>query len=125
MVVLDSSAVLALLLEERGAERVAAAMRQSEMSIVNMSEVVTKIAEAGGDPDETFGIVVSYGVRVQAFREAHAIEVARLRPLTKHLGLSLGDRACLALGKSSGLPILTADGGMARADVGLDIRMIR
>jgi len=125
MFVLDASALLALLLEETGAEQVAAAIRGSEISIVNLCEVVTKLAEGGADPDPVYGIAVSYGVRVQAFREAHAIEAARLRPITKSLGLSLGDRACLAQGRLSELPILTADTRMAEADIGLDIRMIR
>lgn len=125
MFVLDASALLALLLEETGAEQVAAAIRGSEISIVNLCEVVTKLTESGADPDAVYGIAVSYGVRVQAFREAHALEVARLRPITKSLGLSLGDRTCLAQGRLSELPILTADARMAAADIGLDIRMIR
>jgi len=125
MFVLDASALLALLLEETGAEQVAAAIRGSEISIVNLCEVVTKLAESGADPDAVYGIAVSYGVRVQAFREVHALEVARLRPITKSLGLSLGDRTCLAQGRLSELPILTADTRMAAADIGLDIRMIR
>jgi ribonuclease VapC len=125
MFVLDASAVLALLLEEAGAAQVMAAIRHSEISIVNMCEVITKVAERGGDPDEAYGIIVSYGVKVREFREAHAIEVARLRPITRHLGLSLGDRACLAQGRIAGLPILTSDTDMAKADLGLDIRMIR
>lgn len=125
MFVLDASALLALLLGESGAEQVAAVVRGSEISIVNLCEVVTKLAEGGADPDAVYGIAVSYGVRVQSFREAHAIEAARLRPLTKHLGLSLGDRACLAQARSAALPILTSDTRMAAVDIGLDIRMIR
>lgn len=103
----------------------AGAIRGSDISIVNLCEVVTKLTEGGADPEAVYGIAVSYGVRVQAFREAHALEVARLRPITKSLGLSLGDRTCLAQGRLSALPILTADTRMAAADIGLDIRMIR
>ena len=54
-----------------------------------------------------------------------SMEIGRLRPLTAHLGLSLGDRACPAQGYFSEMPILTANRRMAEADVGLDIRMIR
>lgn len=69
--------------------------------------------------------VLNYGTRIVPFREEHAFEAARLRPLTKHLGLSLGDRACLSHGRYSGLSILTADTDMAKAEFGLDVRMIR
>ena len=125
MVVLDSSALLALLLDEEGAAVVASVVRGAEISIVNLCEVFTKTAEAGGDIDAADAIVIAYGVRVRAFREAHAMETARLRPLTAHLGLSLGDRACLAQGLMSVIPVLTADRQMAKADIGVDVRLIR
>ncbi|WP_216074781.1 hypothetical protein, partial [Acinetobacter baumannii] len=67
---------LALLLGESGAQQVAAVVRGAEMSIVNLCEVVTKLSEGGADPDLVYGIAISYGVRVQAFREDHSIEVA-------------------------------------------------
>lgn len=123
--VVDSSAVLALLLEEPGADAVAEVIRVAELSIVNLCEVLTKTVESGGDAQGVNRIIGSYGTRIRAFDEAHAIEAARLRPLTMHLGLSLGDRACLAQGKLSDRPILTADRRMAEARVGLDIRLIR
>lgn len=125
MIVLDSSAVLALLLDERGTDVVAPLTQGAELSIVNMCEVLTRFAAGGIDPDAIYPIVMSYDIRISAFREAHAIEAARLRPVTARLGLSLGGRACLALARLSGKPILTADRRMAQADVGLDIRMIR
>jgi len=125
MVVLDSSAILALLLAENGAEMVEQAIRGAEVSIVNLCEVFTKTAEAGGDIKATGAILLSYGIKVRAFHDAHAIEAARLRPLTMHLGLSLGDRACLAQGHISVKPVLTADRQMAKADIGIDIRLIR
>ncbi|MEG3179147.1 type II toxin-antitoxin system VapC family toxin [Sphingomonas sp. LT1P40] len=123
--VLDTSAILALLLDEPGTAMVAEVVRGSELSAVNHCEVMSKIAENGADRDETHQILLDYGIRIRAFREEHALEAARLRPLTSHLGLSLGDRACLAQGHFSDRPILTADRRMAEADVGLDIRMIR
>ncbi|OYW21347.1 MULTISPECIES: type II toxin-antitoxin system VapC family toxin [unclassified Sphingomonas] len=125
MVVLDSSALLALLLDEPGATAVEPVVRGAEVSIVNLCEVLTKAAEAGGNIEGTKAILLSYGITVMAFHEAQAMEAARLRPLTMHLGLSLGDRACLAQGHISALPILTADQQMAKADIGVDIRLIR
>ena len=123
--VLDSSALLALLLDEEGAEMVAPITRTSELSMVNFCEVMTKAVEGGGDPDLALGTIESYGIRVRSFREAHAIEAARLRPLTMHLDLSLGDRVCIAQGKMSAMPVLTADRRMAEPDVGVEIRLIR
>lgn len=125
MVVLDSSALLALLLDEPGATTVEPVVRGAEVSIVNLCEVLTKAVEAGGNVEGTKAILLSYGITVMAFHEAQAMEAARLRPLTMHLGLSLGDRACLAQGHISALPILTADRQMAKADIGVDIRLIR
>ncbi|OYY63251.1 type II toxin-antitoxin system VapC family toxin [Sphingomonas sp. 28-62-11] len=125
MVVLDSSALLALLLDEPGATAVEPVVRGAEVSIVNLCEVLTKAAEAGGNIEGTKAILLSYGITIMAFHEAQAMEAARLRPLTMHLGLSLGDRACLAQGHISALPILTANRQMAKADIGVDIRLIR
>jgi len=125
MFVLDSSAVLALLLDEEGAQIVSPITRESQMSIVNLCEVLTKTADGGGDLDATNAIILSWGIRIRSFREGHALEVARLRPLTAHLGLSLGDRACLAQGAFSVMPVLTSDRRMAQADVGVAIQLIR
>lgn len=125
MVVLDTSALLAVLLEEPGAETVIAEMQGAEIPIINYCEVLTKSVEQGGDLDEVERIVRTYLLRIRAFREGHALEVARLRPLTRHLGLGLGDRACLVQGKFSDMPILTADTKWARLDLGIDIRLIR
>lgn len=125
MFVLDSSAVLALLLGEKGAAVVADVIRGADVSIVNLCEVLTKTAEAGGDITATDAILQSYGINVRAFGDAHAKEAARLRPLTAQLGLSLGDRACLAQGLISSLPVLTTDRQMAKADIGVDVRLIR
>ena len=125
MVVLDTSAVLAVLLEERGAENVIPHMRGADMSIVNVCEVLTKSAEHGGDVNTVERILTSYHIRVRAFRIGHALEVARLRPLTQHLGLGLGDRACLAQGTFSRMPVLTADKRWSELDLNIDIRLIR
>ena len=125
MVVLDTSALLAVLLEEPGAETVIAKMQGAEISIINYCEVLTKSVEQAGDLDEVERIVRTYLLRIRAFREGHALEVARLRPLTRYLGLGLGDRACLVQGKFSDMPVLTADTKWAKLDLGIDIRLIR
>lgn len=123
--VVDASTLLAYLKEEPGGEVLLVKDCYFHLSIINLAEVFTKVAENGGEIEDVVAAVAQLPLRVRAFREAHAIEVARLRLPTKALGLSFGDRACLALGRLLALPVLTADRRMAEAEVGLDIRLIR
>lgn len=94
---LDASAVLALLQEEPGAERVEAVLAGARIGIVNLAEVYSKLAEAGLTTEEATTSVGLLGLAVEPMDEAQALEVGRLRPLTRKQGLSLGDRSCLAL----------------------------
>ena len=64
-------------------------------------------------------------VIVVPFDARQAIIASDLRPSTRHLGLSLGDRACLALANSLGAPVMTADRAWAALDVGISITVIR
>ncbi len=129
--VLDASALLAYLQGEPGADAVAGALSQGAViSLVNLAEVFSKVAERGKDPEaletELSMRGLLYGVlEAQPFTREDALEVARLRPLTRSLGLSLGDRACLALARRLGLPALTTDKNWARLDLGVDVRVIR
>jgi ribonuclease VapC len=107
--VLDSSAIIALLNQEPGAKRVEDVLAFSMVSSVNVAEVLTKSVEAGhtvASATRTFKILK---LKVVDFDLPHAILTAELRPLTRTLGLSLGDRACLALAISKGATALTAD----------------
>jgi PIN domain nuclease of toxin-antitoxin system len=125
--VLDASAVLAVLYDERGADFVVERMRGADISVVNVGEVLTRAVEGGADADRTLQILLSYQLRIRPFTETHAVQAARLRPITKALGLGFGDRACLAQGLLSERPVLTADLDWGRLDPipGLDIRLIR
>ena len=107
--VLDASALLCLLNGEPGAERVAEALPRSAVSAVNLSEVVSKLADAGGAQDRIELALRALHLRVVPFDEAQAMGAGALRPQTKRLGLSLGDRACLALAKHLSATALTAD----------------
>ena len=113
--ILDASALLAYLLDEPGGDRVQAALLSgAEISAVNWAETLAKLADTGQDPDAKAATLKNEGLlgqllAVVPFDEAGAIETARLRRSTRHLKLSLGDRACLALGRTRGLPVLTAD----------------
>jgi ribonuclease VapC len=125
--VLDASAVLAVLLDEPGGDFVFDQISESHISAVNLSEVYATMLDGGMTFDEAHEIVGALPFRIRTFRDDHAAQAAKLRPLTKTLGLSLGDRACLTHAMLADLPVLTADRRMAEAQsvLGLDIRMIR
>ncbi len=123
--VLDASALLATILDEDGADFVRSVESGSEMSIVNLAEVMTKLAERGGDPADASRYVHGRGIRITKFTEAHALMVAELRPATSHRGLGIGDRTCLAHGRISALPVLTGERKWVGLEVGVDIRLFR
>ena len=124
-VLLDSSALMALLNEESGAYFVAEHVRTSAVSAVNLSEVVTKLCARGISDDDARGALEAIGFEVIAFEEAQVYRCGWLNSFTSKLGLSLGDRACLSLSKMLGLPALTADRAWAKLNVGVDITVIR
>lgn len=122
---LDASAVLAFLFREPGAARVAEVLESSCLSSVNLSEVLARFARDAHDPYEVAARLRASSLEVVAFTESEAVVAASLVPATLPLGLSLGDRACLALALIRGVPALTADGCWADLDVGVDIEVIR
>ena len=122
---LDSSAVLAAIFGEKGADAAFAAMIDGAISVVNLCEVYTRLAEDGVPVDTAQIMVRRFDLRVLPFTDRHAAYAGVLRPPTKHLGLSLGDRICLAHGKIDALPVVTADRKWAELDLGIDIRLIR
>ena len=107
--VLDASAVLCLLQEEKGAERVAQALPAAIIGAVNYSEVVGKLTEAGIDGSTVDGLVDKLQLTVIPFDRAQARLAGSLRATTRKLGLSLGDRACLALATAHGATALTCE----------------
>ena len=124
--VLDASALLALLNEEPGAEKVAQAVSQGALvSTVNLSEVVGKLCEAGMPENEVHQVLDLLNLELIAFDADLAYRAGVLRPLTRQQGLSLADRACLALGQRSGLPVVTADRTWEGLRIGVVIVPIR
>jgi ribonuclease VapC len=124
-VVLDSSVVLAYLRKEPGADALAALFGHAAISAVNLTEVLSRLIAIGHTVEEAQRAVDVLFMRHVVFDEAQAFAAAALLPLTRRLGLSLGDRACLALARAEGLPVLTSDRAWASLDVGVEIRMIR
>ncbi len=108
-VVFDASAVLALLFEEPGAEVVRVQLRTGVIGAANLAEVLAKLSDHGLPAVEAVRVVTILGLEVAPMTEAQAGRSAELRPLTRAVGLSLGDRACLALAAELGAPALTAD----------------
>jgi ribonuclease VapC len=124
-IVFDSSAILAALWSEPGAEMIRANVGDGIVSAVNAAEVGTKLAERGVGDAYVRGAIGTLGVQVVPFHEDDAHRAALLRLSTRQYGLSLGDRACLALAASRNLPILTTDRNWARLNIGIDIRLAR
>jgi ribonuclease VapC len=121
----DASALLAVLLKEAGGEQVFRLMRHAPISAVNLAECFSRAVEDEHSATLVDALLARLDMEVVPFTIAHARQTAALRPASKHLGLSLGDRACVALGLERGLPILTADRRLASFEADVDIRMIR
>ena len=122
--VLDASALLALLQGEPGSDRVLETLPGARVCSVNLSEVVAKLA--GHDmPEADIRRALNLGLEIVPFDEALAWAAGLLRPRTRGAGLSLGDRACLALARSTSFPVLTADAVWATLDLGIEIAVIR
>ncbi len=113
MAVLDASALLALTYREEGhayvAEQLGGAAEPAMVSAMNWSEVHQKIAAHGGDADQIGTMLLATGLHIAAFGAEDARRAARLQPHTQAAGLSLGDRACLALAARHGRMAITAD----------------
>ncbi len=107
--VIDASALLALLNAEPGADVVAEALPGAVISAVNLSEVVAKLCQAGMPENAIRQALRPLGLEVGPFDEEQAYQAGLLRGATQHLGLSLGDRACLSLAQRLGAIALTAD----------------
>lgn len=121
----DASALLLLLQQEPGWQDLAPRLPGSVMSSVNLSEVAARLIEAGGSPDTTRHVLEGLPIEIDDFTADLAYQAAALRGPTKKLGLSLGDRACLALGHSLGAPILTGNRAWLELDLGVAIELVR
>ena len=124
-VVLDASALLAYLQDEPGGERVRAVLAQAVMSTVNWAEVVGKARGQGVDTQGLQDDLASLGLALEPFSAAQAERAGRSREHTTRWGLSLGDRACLALGRDRGETVLTADRAWLHLHLGVDVEAIR
>ena len=124
-VVFDSSAVLAIAFGEQGADRAAEALGDGVLSAVNASEVVARLVERGASDEDARESLQGFGLAIRPFDESLAIAAGLLRRSTRTHGLSLGDRACLALALRERAVVLTADRSWAALELGPEVEFIR
>ena len=129
--VIDASALLAYLNEEPGADAVEQALiDKAVISTANWAEVLSKVAEVGANPRDLEAELEQRGLlgqslKIEPLLSEDSLRIAELRPRTRSHGLSLGDRACLALGIRLGLPVITTDRAWEKVDLDIDIHVIR
>lgn len=129
MIALDASALLTFFFGETGAEEVEKRLPGSVIHTVNYAEVLSKLAERGLSPEDAERQMAQVGllhvIRIDPGDPTDALSVARLRPLTRSNGLSLGDRYCLALAERLGVPAGTTDRVWGTLNVGIRIEVLR
>ena len=123
--VLDSSAVLAVLNSEEGADLVVAVLTDALISTVNYAEIVAKLVERGSSDVEAQAALQTLVFTTVDFDTPLAQRTGAMRLATIKRGLSLGDRACLSLAEREGVPAITADRGWVGAISGIQVRLIR
>ena len=125
--IFDASAYLAIIQKESGAKQAEQLFRDASISSVNLAEVCGRLNDAGVAEDQLDAILKLTAMPVVDFTEDHAKQAGRLRPITRSSGLSLGDRACLALVRSLDVPAVTADREWEKIAeaVGVEIIQIR
>lgn len=124
-IVLDSSALIALLRNERGAEVVAGQVRGALISTVNMAEVFGRMLDLGVAPAAILRQQRRFEIEAVPLSLAQAETAAALRAPTRVKGLALGDRVCLALALERKLPVLTGEAMWLEVPTGADIRLFR
>ena len=125
-IVLDASAILAVINGEPGSERLTADLLVcSVASTVNLAEVQTKLVSRGWTSDLAWEDATSPVREVLAFDAEQARTAGDIVTQTQSLGLSLGDRACLALGITLNVPVYTAEKAWKKLKLGVKVRVIR
>jgi PIN domain nuclease of toxin-antitoxin system len=124
-IVLDSSAALALLWSEPGAEHVAEVIDRSLMSVVNEAEVISVLIQRGSTPERALDIASTLPCRIVDLDRELARRAGSLWRYFKRRGLSFGDRCCLALAERESLPVLTSDKRWTEFSIGVEVRLFR
>ncbi len=123
--ILDASAVLALLKNERGADVIEEAIDGAAISAVNLVEVADKLLSGGMTDAALQETLDSLNIEVVAFDETQARFAGRIRERARKFGLSLADCACISLAQALGCAALTMDRTWSKVDFGVEIRVVR
>lgn len=125
-IVLDASAILAVINAEPGAKKLTPQMlARAVASTVNLAEVQTKLVSRGWTSEQAWEDATSPIREAMPFDEQQARIAGDLVAQARHLGLSLGDRACLALGTALKLPVHTAERTWKKLNVTIPVHLIR
>lgn len=124
-VVFDSSVLIAILRQEPGSDVGEQSLNDALISTVNLAEVATYLARNSVPPETINDALAAFPIEVVPFDREQGLIAGCLYPACKSLGLSLGDRACLALAKSKNLPVLTADKAWLELKINVDVKTIR
>ena len=124
---IDASVLLAIILKEPGWPAFEHRVQDGLVSAVNIGEVMARLSALGAPETRLTDLLTEAQLAVVPHDMEQAFDAGRLRAITRHAGLSLGDRACLALARVKGVPVLTADRAWAGlADVmGVEVELIR
>ena len=124
-VVFDSSALLAMVFREHGAEVAARRLSGGIVSAVNASEVVARLVDFGTSGVDARNTLLNFGLEIRPFDTVLAVAAGQLRAATREKGLSLGDRACVALAIREQAGIVTADRTWAGLGLDVEVELIR
>ena len=122
---LDASAALAMMLGEAGGDQVRDRLGASQISTVNLSEVVAKLQEAGVPDEVIMSSLTELNFDVLAFDQSQAVRAGLLRTSTQSNGLSLGDRACLSAAESCNAVAVTTDRAWGKLQLDIAVEVLR
>lgn len=125
MIVLDASAVLAVLFGEAGGDRVADHFGEAVLCSANLAEVISKLDDRGANAEQIKAVADQFGPMTRPLTTEVAIAAGLMRRDTRDAGLSLGDRCCLAFARDLGAAAMTADRAWTEIRVGPRIVVIR
>ena len=123
--IFDTSAVLAIIFNEPGAESAIPHLSSGVFSTVNLAEAATVGVRKGIEFIAVREMLSRLPLEIVPLDDNHAYRTASLQPFAQSHNLSLGDRACLGVALSLGLPVLTADRRWAELTLGIEVRLIR
>jgi ribonuclease VapC len=123
--VFDASALVAVARKERGFESALPFLDTAVLSTVNMVEVIEVLGRFGNPPEFVLELIANLGIGLEPFSGRQALIAASIAVHTRHVGLSLGDRACLAVASDLGGVAVTADRVWGELDLDAEVLVIR